>query len=205
MNEPIDPELAELIAADRAGEEDPPIDKLRARLLLSVGVAGVATAALTTTAAEAAKMTVKAKVLAAVAIAGVSAGSGAAVTRYVYEKREPIVIEKIVERIVEVPAAPSPSPSLRSAVPSPARAERDAELQAERQLIEAARTALLRKEPEHALGSIATHKKRFPNGRLAEERDSVEIQVLKALHRDDDAAAASKRFKKRYPDSFFNE
>jgi hypothetical protein len=233
--EPLDPLLEDLVDADKAIalDEEPPMDAMRTRLLLSIGVAGaavgatsVAAAAATSVAETAVRTTaaaaLKAKVIAAVAIASVSAGSGALVQKYRDDRKIAALEQKLAVAAVAPPLpaiapepvpAPSPPARMQEAAPAPPpppatrpgseAPRKDADLQAERRLIEGARTALLRREPEHALSSLSAHEKRFKLGRLAEERDSLRVQALAALGKAPQARAAAAAFHERYPESFF--
>lgn len=98
-----------------------------------------------------------------------------------------------VERVVT--ATPSPArPALASGPAAPSR---------ERALLERARSALARREPTEALSALALAKKVAPAGRLAEERDALEIQALYAAGRGVEAQRAIDRFRGRYEGSIF--
>lgn len=71
----------------------------------------------------------------------------------------------------------------------------------ERALLDAAHTALLRRDARLALETLAKHASRHPNGQLAEERDVLRIQALALAGRDREARAASGEFRRRYPSS----
>jgi hypothetical protein len=74
----------------------------------------------------------------------------------------------------------------------------------ERQLVEAMRTALLKRDARGALGLIARHRREHPKGQLAEERDSLEVQALVQEGRVDEARAAARLFTATYPNSVFS-
>ena len=118
---------------------------------------------------------------------------------------------------IPLPAAPAPEPeppapsSVRSDR-SPAKPEhiarvevreRDRSLGAERGLIEQARTALAREQNATALAVLERHAREFPQGGLEEERESLQVQVLVALERFEQARKVGARFKRRYPRSIF--
>ena len=73
----------------------------------------------------------------------------------------------------------------------------------------AAEVAILRRvsaalragDPATALAAVGEHARRFPNGALAEERDTERIVALCALGRRDEAARATQRFDRAYPSS----
>jgi hypothetical protein len=73
----------------------------------------------------------------------------------------------------------------------------------------AAEVAILRRvsaalragDAEAALAAVGEHARRFPNGALAEERDTERIVALCALGRRDEGARATERFNRAYPSS----
>jgi len=96
-----------------------------------------------------------------------------------------------------LPDAPS------AAAPSAARGEesRRSDLDAERTLLETARTALVRGDSEHALAALARHRARFPGGQLREERESLNVYALVAANRKDEARAKAAEFRRSFPRS----
>ena len=110
-----------------------------------------------------------------------------------------------------VETAPPPTASVSAAArePSPprppssasARAGSDGGLEAERALLDVARTALGRGDGSNALRAADEHARRFPRGILAEEREAMSIQALRLLPRDDEAGARLDRFRGRFPTS----
>lgn len=105
------------------------------------------------------------------------------------------------------PEAPLPAPvppSVVVRVPgAPAIAGRDKRLEAERKLIEMARTALARGQTDGALATLHRHQRQFPQGELAEERDSLWVAVLVARGDHEQARALGLRFRAHYPHSLF--
>jgi outer membrane protein assembly factor BamD (BamD/ComL family) len=71
----------------------------------------------------------------------------------------------------------------------------------ERSLVDQARSALARQDYASALTALEDHEKRFPRGQLAEERSALKVVALNGAGRHDDARAAAKAFKARWPDS----
>jgi hypothetical protein len=128
---------------------------------------------------------------------------------------QPIVIEVALPATAAAPAEavapvePSASAQARDgrravradASAAPAASARDHELAAERALLEVARTALARGQPAEALAALAGHAKRFPKGRLAEERESLTVQALAAAGRPGEARERAERFRRRSPNS----
>ncbi len=146
---------------------------------------------------------------------------GAAVDRFGFPP-EPKVVEKVVVRTeevrIEVPTAaqaPPPSsvppaktalrrPESKASTPAPMVPEVVAPgTNVERQLIEGARTALVRRDANSALQTLAKLRHDFPNGQLIEERDSLQVQALQQAGREDDAKASAEVFLDRYPRSVF--
>lgn len=118
-----------------------------------------------------------------------------------------------------LPALPPPAPSISSKRPEAAapsvgsaaalRAEppprpesgRDADLAAESALIERARAALLREQIAATLEALQQHQRRFPAGRLAEEREGLWIQALVSSGQSAAARTRAEKFRRLYPDS----
>ena len=113
--------------------------------------------------------------------------------------------------VIPLPApsaqSPTPPPAIEppDATPPAARASnavgRDVDLAAERALLEVARTALARGDTASAMAALNAHAKRFPRGRLLEERESLAVQALAAAGKRDEARRRADQFRKRSPDS----
>jgi len=111
------------------------------------------------------------------------------------------------------PATPEPQPVTPAISPERERpptrrpssesASRDTSLAAERHLLEIARAALARGRAPEALDALATHRARFADGQLSEERDALRVQALASAGRDAEARAAAAAFRARYPHSMF--
>jgi len=107
------------------------------------------------------------------------------------------------------PSAPASLPAAASVPGTPVRARKRAvsrtssasTLAAEREILDRARAALGRKQPAQALGSLAEHRRRFPDGHLAEERDALLILAMVGLDRRREARAAEREFRRRHPRS----
>ncbi len=97
--------------------------------------------------------------------------------------------------VISTPSA-RPASALASARPDSAGT-----LEAERALLDIARTALGRGDGANALRATDEHGRKFPRGILAEEREAMSIQALRLLHRDDEAEARLARFRGRFPSS----
>jgi len=115
--------------------------------------------------------------------------------------------------VTPAPAESAPAPAGRAtsslaraassapAARTPARMSGGGTLEAERAVLDVARTALGRGDGDHALRAIDEHARSFPHGALAEEREAMAIEALRLLHRDDDARARLERFRARFPTS----
>ena len=105
------------------------------------------------------------------------------------------------DRDVEVsePAAPKKRPA------KPKKPERvddrgdDDSLMAELALLQRTRRALRDGRAEDALKAVGQHRREFPSGRLAEERDATEISALCALGRGDEARRKAAAFERAHP------
>jgi outer membrane protein assembly factor BamD (BamD/ComL family) len=80
---------------------------------------------------------------------------------------------------------------------------KDAELAAERALVDRARSALGRGDTTASLDAVAAHEARFPRGRLTEERELVAIQALVRRGETGAAKARADRFRRAHPKSVF--
>jgi hypothetical protein len=77
----------------------------------------------------------------------------------------------------------------------------DRSLDAERLLLDDARSALGRGDGAGALRATALHAQRFPLGFLTEEREAIAIQALLLVSRYDDARQREAAFESKYPHS----
>ena len=93
-------------------------------------------------------------------------------------------------------SAPRPVSSIATA-----KVGTDGSLEAERAMLDVARTALNRSDGANALHATEEHGRKFPRGILSEEREAMSIQALRLLHRDDEAQAQLERFRGRFPSS----
>jgi len=86
-----------------------------------------------------------------------------------------------------------PLPPVPAAVPHAAPSEVG--------LLTHARRSMMQGDFEGALPLLALHARRYPVGRLAEEREALRVRVLVALGRGDDAKRAARSFARRFPAS----
>lgn len=68
-------------------------------------------------------------------------------------------------------------------------------------LLQRARAAVASGKFSTALDAITEHQRRFPTGRLREEREALRVRALAGLGRNDEARLAAKRFRERFPQS----
>jgi hypothetical protein len=98
--------------------------------------------------------------------------------------------------------APAPT-STSLAMPSPTASDANSSLALERRLLDEARQALARGEPQTGLAPLDRHAKRFPKGVLTEEREALAVRLLAALDQSDAATARAENFHRRFPNSLF--
>ena len=72
---------------------------------------------------------------------------------------------------------------------------------AELDLLQRAQVAFAGRDFPGALVLVAEHARRFPNGRLAEEREALRVRSLAGSGRADDARRAVAAFANRFPRS----
>jgi outer membrane protein assembly factor BamD (BamD/ComL family) len=82
---------------------------------------------------------------------------------------------------------------------------RDVSLAEESALLEEARSDLLRGSASGALQALATHERRFPAGRMVEQREALTIQALVDAGRRDEASRRARQFRERFPGSLMLE
>ena len=97
------------------------------------------------------------------------------------------------------PESPAPAPP-RAASPRP---DRDVDLEAERAALASARTAIATSDGAGAVTALADHVRRWPRGRLSEERDGLYVRALVLAGRPDEARARADRFRASHPGSLY--
>ncbi len=140
--------------------------------------------------------------------------------------KEVVYVERPIPAVTPSMASPPPPPTfppppaasvellpkapiarVAPALPAPSTREnrtiptQDSSLAAERALIETGRTALARGDHASALEALNRHESSFPKGQLAEEREALAIQTLVAAGRAREAVERGARFRLRYPES----
>ncbi len=132
----------------------------------------------------------------------------------------PIAPPETPPAAVNFAAPPAPEPIAPAAPPEPASAPPATEpapvttshRQAPRlrpprnknevRLVSRAQQAL-RSNPALALSLAERHRGRFPNGAMAQEREVIAVDALRALHRTTEAQARARKFRARFPDSAY--
>jgi len=74
---------------------------------------------------------------------------------------------------------------------------------AELDLLQRAQVAYASRSFTGALVLVAEHRRRFPNGRLAEEREALRVRSLAGAGRSEQATRAARAFAERFPRSAF--
>jgi pentatricopeptide repeat protein len=222
MNDGFDMLPADVRAIVRAEQSRVAVpDEARARLAerLSAAVPGFGSAhvpAMTAAPAAGALTAATVKVLVALAL-GVGAAAAlsaqglsrpardhARVPAVIAHELAPHAARVLLEHPDVSPPAPAPSaPIVTAPVTAPLPAI--ASLREERRLLDEARDAIERGDPELGLAPTASHAARFPHGVLGEERDALRIRALARLGRTEEARALLERMRAAYPRSFLLE
>lgn len=180
-----------------------PSDAVRAQLWQRVD----ASAAAGTGLAAEGSLAAKAGLVAAGLLVGLGAGVGLGKVLFGQPPREVVrVVEIVVERDAGLPVVEEDAGVAMVSAPKPRVVpvvKTNADERAERQLLEVARTALLRRDAAAALDALGRHEARFATGVFAEERSSLEVQALVMAGRAEEAHAKGSEFLKKYPSSVF--
>jgi hypothetical protein len=105
---------------------------------------------------------------------------------------------------VAVASVPAISPSSLPLAPDSSSATRfnhAADLSEERKILDDARAAFGRGDPDGAVAKARAHERRFPHGALSEERDALWVQALAQAGKSDEARARAAKFEQNYPES----
>jgi hypothetical protein len=135
------------------------------------------------------------------AAAGIALMASVAAAVQMYRSYEsPKVSPPIVAHVpTAAPSQPDPAPS-RSLAPlgrTPTRTDVVEELR----FLDRARQADARGEYTTALALASEHERRFPRGRLAEDREVLRIRALVGLGRMGDARTTAVKFRRQFPRS----
>jgi hypothetical protein len=105
-----------------------------------------------------------------------------------------------IPTVLPVPAASFPRPTLAHPIPTTSSGQPTAAAQNELQLLKKAAEAM-RDNPKLALSLCDQAAHAYPDGILAQERESLAIRALVALGRVDEARARADAFRAKYPAS----
>jgi hypothetical protein len=147
---------------------------------------------------------VRIAVAASIAVAAAAAGAVAAL-----HVRSAPAPQMIAPPSVSVPPTPPVEPAVPRAEPAPAAARphpgrtapKGDPFAAELELLQRAHTAYTRRDFSVALALVAEHARRFPRGRLAEQREALRVRSLAGAGRADDARRAAAEFAAQFPRS----
>jgi hypothetical protein len=200
----LDPDIARLLAAERENAATVPAD-VRARVLAR------ARASVSEPLARQARrprpvlwIRFAAAAGLLLAAAGAIAGLHARWSAPAPAVSEPVVTTPARRAVVAPATAPAAEPApLPSIAPQgrPRAPARDQGAEAELRLVRQAQEAVAQGRFDAAVAPIAEHIRRFPNGRLVEEREALRIQALAKLGRVADARRAATAFRARFPRS----
>jgi hypothetical protein len=223
--EPLDPELRELLEARRAtwgGEAAPLAAKARVMTRVEVSLVGAAGGA--AAAGRLGRWPFAAHphvlVLAGTFAAGIGVGAAAmkwttpaapvGVSPVSIVAREPVPSRPTEPDLPALPVpapatqtAATPTPSVAPAQSSGGAATSSDDGPAERLLLDQARAAERAGDHEGALSPLLEHARRFPRGRLTEEREALVVLALARGGRAAEARARGARFEQQYPGSLF--
>ena len=93
--------------------------------------------------------------------------------------------------------------AIASSPPSAPAAAHTSRLSDERKLLDDARSGLLQGDPEAAIERLESHRTRFADGLLAEEREAMEVEALVRAGRTEEAREKATAFRARSPQSLF--
>ena len=102
---------------------------------------------------------------------------------------------------IEQSAAEAPTTVAAAPPPPSAQAGRDADLAAERAILDDAQRALVGGRSAAAFEVLARHASEFPRGRLSEEREGLWIRALVGAGRIEEARDRAARFRRLFPRS----
>ena len=129
------------------------------------------------------------------------------------EPERPAAVPPPPQQVEQVACAtPVPSPPTSSIVapePSAAPKRQPAErpispresYAAELRVLQRAQAAYRTQDFATTLRLVAEHQRRFPNGRLAQEREALRVKALKGAGREKEASQAASSFEAEYPRS----
>lgn len=111
-------------------------------------------------------------------------------------------VEALEASDAEPASAAEPKPEAKAeATAAPRRRSANDTYAVELALLQRARAAVAKGQYSAALGAIAEHQRRFPAGRLREEREALRVSALSGLGRKDEARRAAEHFRAEFPRS----
>ncbi|MBV9949585.1 MAG: hypothetical protein JOZ69_22275 [Myxococcales bacterium] len=117
--------------------------------------------------------------------------------------RQPTPEAPAADCATAAPAAAAPGRAAKGPVPLHPSARARSQLSLERLLLDDARVALVQGEPERSLAELGRHRREFPGGVLAEERDAMEVEALVRAGRLAEARTRAEEFEARRGGSLF--
>jgi hypothetical protein len=207
MIEPLPPELAKLIAAERAA----PVAGHAIRAVVRAKVAATVAGAPLGAAAGAGALGVG-KILAIIAVV-VGAGTVAVInTRTESAQSRPRVVQAVSHVGPAAKPEPAPAPPIVTEVPTTRDVPRSApppppkpSIPSQAELLQQAWSLLSGGEAQHALDLAVKDAQVHADGALSEEREALRIVALAKLGRAAEAADASSAFLAKYPTSIHRE
>jgi len=209
--DPLDPKIASLLASEKIIVAQKPdvraraFARARAALVLSVAPLPLAKTSFWRRAPIA---MAAGGILVIAVVAAAAFQEGVRMTRPRQEAAAPATTTapSLPSSVPASEAAPAALPvSIPEVVstPKPAQAARavGSDFMAELQLLQQARAAIARRAFGDALAAISEDARRFPSGRLAEEREALRVRALSGLGRQTDVQTAANGFRTRFPRS----
>ena len=113
--------------------------------------------------------------------------------------RPPVTVPPLAE---PQPSPAEPAPEKKSTAAAAPRAVASVDpYTLELATLQRARTALSAGDFSTALAALSEHQRRFPAGRLVEEREALRVKALLGLGQSDEARRTAERFRARFPRS----
>ena len=149
----------------------------------------------------------------AASIAVVACAAGAVAALYLRTSQNPPPVPMQSPRMAPEPSIPTalpplPTPTVTSPKTVSAKPYRPARpptaqesYAAELRLLQRAHGACALQDFANALALVAEHRRQFPNGRLAEEREALRVRALVGAGRMDEARRTAAAFAERFPRS----
>jgi hypothetical protein len=113
-----------------------------------------------------------------------------------------LMMSTLEQKDIQDPVAPAAKDEapIHGAPAVPPRTERE-RYALELEVLQPARAAVALRDFASALPILAEHERRFPKGRLAEEREALRVEALSDMGRMEEAGRAAAAFRERFPGS----